>query len=41
MLVFRLWQGWDDEMVIWLDLLKFIDGEVWLLQNRESAAEVV
>ena len=40
MLVFRLWQGWDDEVVIWLDLL-FIDGEVWLLQNRESVAEVV
>ena len=40
MLVFRLWQGWDDEVVIWLDLL-FIDGEVWLLQNRESVDEVV
>ena len=41
MLAFKLWQGRDDEVVIWLDLLKFIDGEVWLLQNRESVAEVV
>ena len=41
MLVFKLWQGRNDEVVIWLVLKKFIDGEVWLLQNRESVAEVV
>ena len=25
----------------WLGLLKFIDSEVWLLQNRDSVAGVV
>ena len=40
-MVFRLRQGRDDKVVIWLGLLEFRDGEVWLLQNQDTSAGVV
>ena len=39
--VFRLWQGRDDEVVIWLGLLEFVYDVVGLLQNLDSVVGVV